>query len=636
MHEPASSRGSLDHARRSLVSPAELVARCRESEVYRLARPLLERFGADLAPTQSVLALFDAAGCMLFIGGNLQTAGRLAEIDFRPGAFWHEESPRADGSNAAVGRRLREVPIAEHLVAAGQSWCRATAPILARGSAELLGFADITEPWSCNAGHSLTAARAIATAVEERLRSVQILLDQVTEHALRSASGGADGLIAVDLCGRVLAASEAARRRLSLPACELPAALAAALAAALDRRGGTPDEFLIDWPAAGRVALVASPVRHEDQVVGAVVRVPALATASRSTARAPPAMAVARYDFGQILGESAPALRAIALARVASRNELPVVIHGESGTGKEMFAQAIHSASARAGGPFIPMNCGCIPAGLLEAELFGYEAGTFTGGRQQGKAGKFEEASGGTVFLDEVSELSPQAQTALLRVLQEREVVRLGGSSPRPVNIRIVAASNKSLPDEIRAGRFRSDLFFRLNVLSIVVPPLRDRRADIPRLAQAFLMEAEGQIGRSGLTVSEAALRVLKAYSWPGNVRELRNAILRAAATATGDVIEAQDLPEDVQGCARSPASAPPPASAPAPARTPAPEISAAVPLQARSEPPARETLVCALETWSWNVARTAQALRVSRMTLYRWLRKYGIERWRAAVGPRR
>jgi len=622
MYEPATSRGFQDHARRGRLTPAELAGRREESDVYRLARPLLERLGAQLTSTQSVLAFFDATGCMLSIGGSPQTTGRLAEIDFCPGARWHEESSRTDGPDATAERRPIVAPVAEHLVAAGQSWCRSAAPILAQGSGELLGFADITEPWNGHAGQSLMVARAIASAVEERLRSVQILLDQVAEHAFRTASGGADGFIAVDGRGRMFAVNETARRRFSIiPGRELPQPVREALGIALGQRGAALGEILVDWPAAGKVTLLTSAVRYEDEVVGALVRVPALAAASRAAARAAaraaPTMAVARYDFGQILGESAPALQAIALARVASRNELPVVIHGESGTGKEMFAQAIHSASARAGGPFIPMNCGCIPAALLEAELFGYESGTFTGGSQQGKSGKFEEASGGTIFLDEVSELSPQAQTALLRVLQEREVVRLGGSSPRPVDIRIVAASNKGLPDEIRAGRFRSDLFFRLNVLSIVVPPLRERRADVPRLAQAFLSEAESQIGRAGLSLSEAALRALKAHSWPGNVRELRNAILRAAATASGEMIEAQDLPDEVQGCTRSPVSVQAPASV------------ATSPLLVRGESPARETLVCALEASSWNVARTAHALHVSRMTLYRWLHKHGIERWR-------
>ncbi len=646
MHDQATSRGFLDRAWHSFIAdgveiaglspeiarawrrardtcvidlaqrrcsrrlrPSDLAHRREQNDVYRVALPVLERFGAQLVSTQSVLTFFDAPGCTLFIGGKPQSPDCLAEIDFCPGPSRCERSAGTNGQGTALDdHRPGEVFACEHFVEAGQSWCCSAAPILAPGSGELLGLVDITGPWTAHDVRALVAARAIAHAVEERLRSVQLVRDQVIEYAFRSTSAGADGLFAVDGRGRVLAVNEPARRRLSIHGREIPLPVREALQAALRQRAGAlGGELLIDWPGmTGKVTLLTSLVRYEEHAVGAVVRVPAPGAASRT--RAPSPAAVAHYDFGQILGESAAILQAIALARVASRNELPVVLLGESGTGKEMFAQAIHSASTRADGPFIAVNCGCIPATLLEAELFGYESGTFTGGRREGKAGKFEEASGGTVFLDEVSELSPQAQTALLRVLQEREVVRLGGSSPRGVDIRIVAASNKSLTDEIRAGRFRTDLFFRLNVLSIVVPLLRERRADIPRLAHAFLREAEGEVGRAGLALSAGALRTLEAYEWPGNVRELRNVILRAAATASGEAIEAGDLPHEVLRTAMPPATASPPSSA-------------------RGDAPVREKLVRALEASSWNVAQTAQALQISRMTLYRWLRKHGIER---------
>src|SRR5512142_486079 len=208
----------------------------------------------------------------------------------------------------------------------------------------------------------------------------------------------------------------------------------------------------------------------------------------------------ARYDFSRILGGSPAIQRAADLARTAARNTLPVVLYGESGTGKELFAQAIHCASDRRGQRFVPVNCGSIPAQLVEAELFGYESGTFTGARRDGNPGRFEDADGGTLFLDEVTELPLAAQTALLRVLQEREVVRLGGSVPRPVDVRVVAATNRPLEEELRAGRFRSDLYYRLNVLWIPVPALRERGDDVLVLARAFLEEAD--VERRGLTLT--------------------------------------------------------------------------------------------------------------------------------------
>jgi transcriptional regulator with PAS, ATPase and Fis domain len=318
----------------------------------------------------------------------------------------------------------------------------------------------------------------------------------------------------------------------------------------------------------------------------------------------------ARHGFEGILGESDAIRRAIELARVAARNELSVIFCGESGTGKELFAHAVHSASARSSGPFVVVNCGSIPSELVASELFGYEAGAFTGGRTGGRAGRFEDADGGTLFLDEVSELSPMAQTALLRVLQEKEIVRVGGSVPRPVDVRVVAATNKPLDEEIRAKRFRRDLYYRLNVLSIAVPPLRERGDDVALLAEAFLSDAERQVGRRGLSLSAGALAALRTHPWPGNVRELNNVLLRAAATAPcarleeGDlVLEAADLEPRL------------------------PRVGSCRPLRDSVREVVREEILRTLEACHWNFAQAAQQLGICRMTLYRRMGKSGISR---------
>jgi transcriptional regulator with PAS, ATPase and Fis domain len=299
-----------------------------------------------------------------------------------------------------------------------------------------------------------------------------------------------------------------------------------------------------------------------------------------------------------------------------------VLLFCESGTGTELVAHAIHAASARAGGPCVAGNCGSLPAQLVEAERCGDETGTFTGARREGNTGKFEDADGGTLFLDEVSELPLQAQTALLRILQEKEVVRLGGSTPRALDVRIVAATNKPLEDEMAAKRFRRDLSYRLNVLSIAIPPLRDRGDDVELLARVFLAEAEQEVGRRGLTLGEDAMAALWSHRWPGNVRELRTVILRAAAVAPGARITAADLLLGPAGAiepvlaapAREADAAPPPA---APRGTLRDSV-----LQSE-----REALLAALEACAWNFARASQQLGVSRMTLYRRLQRCGIAR---------
>ncbi len=598
----------------NLLAPADLAARRDRDDVHRLALPLLQEFGARIAPTRHVLAYFDPAGWMLSMNGDPRVAELVQAINFSPGANWSESSVGTNGPGTALAEKQPvKVFATEHYVEAWQAWTCSAAPVIEPGTNELVGLVDITGPWQAHQVQAVVAARAIAQAIQERLRAARTLRDQVVEYAFRAAQGGDEGLVAVDHRGRVVAANDAVRRRVGFDGLDLPQAIRAALASALHPSARHDEEVAI-VTAKGPLRLQARPVRFDGEMVGAVVRVVGARPPSRAAGRAAAGRVVAgtRYEFGQILGRSEAVAAALHLAHVAARNDLPVVLQGESGTGKELFAQAIHSGSARADGPFVAVNCGCIPGTLLEAELFGYEPGTFTGGRKEGNAGKFEEAEGGTLFLDEVSELPPPAQTALLRVLQESEVVRLGGSTPRRIDIRVIAASNKCLPDEVRAGRFRTDLFFRLNVLTISVPPLRERPEDVAPLAQFFLREAEGQVGRSGLEFSEAALRALQGHPWPGNVRELRNAVLRAAATAPYPIIDAADLPPEICG---APAGAG--ARGPAPASGGAPDPSAAE----------REELLRALEASSWNVARTALQLGVSRMTLYRRIHRLGIER---------
>jgi two-component system, NtrC family, response regulator HydG len=255
-----------------------------------------------------------------------------------------------------------------------------------------------------------------------------------------------------------------------------------------------------------------------------------------------------------IVGQS-PALRAVLdVARQAASSVATVLLLGESGTGKELFARALHDLSGRAGGPFVPINCAAIPESILESELFGYERGAFTGAAAR-KEGRIERADGGTLFLDEVGELSPQVQAKLLRVLQEGEIERLGGTQALKVDCRVVAATNRDLAGAVREGKFREDLFYRLNVIQLRLPPLRDRVEDLPLLASHFLARAAGRNNKPVRSLSPAALAAIEAYAWPGNVRELENAVERAVVLARGEQIEEGDLPEAVResfGRARS------------------------------------------------------------------------------------
>jgi len=257
-----------------------------------------------------------------------------------------------------------------------------------------------------------------------------------------------------------------------------------------------------------------------------------------------------RYRLEGLVGKSPPMLKVYDLIETVAQTDATVLIYGESGTGKEVVANAIHLQSLRRGKPFVKVNCAALPETLLESELFGHERGAFTGALKQRK-GRFEMADGGTLFLDEIGDISPGVQVKLLRVLQEREFERLGGNDTLSVDVRLICATQKDLKEEIRKGTFREDLFFRLNVVPILLPPLRERREDILLLTDHFIEKFSRKMGKEIAGISEEAKTLLLKFPFPGNIRELENMLERAIALLKGKVIHAEDLPEEV--CEREP-----------------------------------------------------------------------------------
>ena len=283
-----------------------------------------------------------------------------------------------------------------------------------------------------------------------------------------------------------------------------------------------------------------------------------------------------------------------------------LLIQGESGTGKEVIAKAVHHASARAARPFVAVNCGAVPETLLESELFGYMRGAFTGAAVS-KLGLFEEADGGTLFLDEIAEMPAALQVKLLRALQSGEVRRLGATQSTTIDVRVIAATHGDLSALLAQGSFREDLFYRLNVIQVVLPPLRDRREDIPALAEHFLARSGGKLGRELRLAPETVERLLR-YAWPGNVRELENAIERAAILARGDIVEPTDLPPHVSAGLQL---------------GPSPQL----PRQTTLAEAERVHILQTLERFGRNHSSAAEALGIGRTTLWRKLKEYGIDR---------
>jgi two-component system, NtrC family, response regulator AtoC len=254
-----------------------------------------------------------------------------------------------------------------------------------------------------------------------------------------------------------------------------------------------------------------------------------------------------KYKFANMIGHSRPMQQVFSRMEKVLNTDSTILILGESGTGKELVAKAIHFNGPRKDRPFVAINCGAIPAELLESELFGHVRGAFTGAMAD-KPGKFEVADKGTIFLDEIATMPMHLQMKLLRVLQEQEVERVGSSHKTKLNIRVISATNANLEEEVRLGRFREDLYYRLNVIPIHLPPIRDRREDIPLLIQHFLQRICKEMGRSLMSVSPAAMQALEFYDWPGNVREMENVIERTVALSDGELIEKKDLPHDIGG----------------------------------------------------------------------------------------
>jgi DNA-binding NtrC family response regulator len=262
-----------------------------------------------------------------------------------------------------------------------------------------------------------------------------------------------------------------------------------------------------------------------------------------------------RGTFGKMIGASMEMRKIYQMLEQAGPTSASVLVSGESGTGKELVAQTVHQLSPRLSHPFVPLNCAAIPDSLLESELFGHEKGAFTGAIAR-RQGAFELANRGTLFLDEIAEMTPATQAKLLRVLQERSFRLLGGQREQSVDIRVIAATNVDPPEAVRQGKLREDLFYRLNVFAIRLPPLRDRKEDIPLLVQAFLKEFNARNNRSVAALSDKAMQAIERYNWPGNVRELRNVMERSTIVAKGDMIEYSDLPPLVNVSAGSPAAA--------------------------------------------------------------------------------
>ena len=313
----------------------------------------------------------------------------------------------------------------------------------------------------------------------------------------------------------------------------------------------------------------------------------------------------ASYSFDDIIGLSEKISTAKSIARKAAQTHSNVLILGESGTGKELFAHAIHLASDRLYAPFVKVNCGAIPTGLLESELFGYEGGAFTGAKKEGKIGKFEQADGGTIFLDEIGDMPLHMQVKLLRVIQEKEVEKIGSIGSKKIDVRIIAATNRNLEKSMHEGNFRQDLYYRLNVVTIYIPALRERKDDILLIANHLIKKISKDLNKKVIGISKESEYFLKNYHWEGNIRELENILERAInVIEDSNIISPIDLPEEITGIK---------------------ETKIIKSLEETMVTAEKQAIIDALNAAEGNKTKTAKILEIGRTSLYEKIQKYNI-----------
>lgn len=507
-----------------LNDDALCVAR-EKSDWLALAREVIAPQLDTVKDSGHVLTLFDAAGRMLNSAGDPFVLESLDDIHFIPGADWSEAATGTNGPGTALATgKPAHIVGADHFVTAYHPWHCAAVPV--RGPAgDIVGVLDVSGPTARADARVLQMACMLGLTVEQALlaRAYRRQTLVLARYAELSAKYPLEALVALDADGQVLQATGPAKAR------GLPARLKVPLMSG----GVTVPPPQAPWLEGASVHAV-----HEDagaRIGACLVMREHRRTLRRASAAAPST----RYTFSDLVG--AGLRETIALARSAATTSMPVLLLGESGVGKEMLAQSIHAASPRHDGPFIAVNCAALARELVESELFGYVGGAFSGARAEGAIGRFEAAHGGTLFLDEVGELPRPAQAALLRVLQEHVVTPVGSTETRPIDVRIISATNRRLDDAVKEGSFRLDLLHRLNVLQVSVPPLRDRLDDLPVL----VAQLTSQLATEGLAfvLPDDVRAALAQHTWPGNVRELDNVLRRLAVIARDHSVQRSDLP---------------------------------------------------------------------------------------------
>ncbi|MEA4925759.1 MAG: sigma-54-dependent Fis family transcriptional regulator [Syntrophomonadaceae bacterium] len=599
------------------------------ADLIEIAGYFMNRLYEFVAGSGFIVFLSDERGFIMNSVGDYEILDNALKVKLMTGTGWMEEEVGTNGIGTALKlKRPIQISGQEHYCEMLHSWTCSASPIF-NDDGQIIGALQMSGPSHAVHMHTLGMVVAAVAAIRDHIRvRKQNQALNVLNSSLQNIFGTmSDGAIMVDRQGVVKQINPVGEQILghNLIGQSIKGLLGQdprTCNVLAKGQSYTDVEVRVDNKRHNFHCLFTGiPIKDESgEVTGAVIFFNPIHNVKRLINRFNGAQAT--FRFRDIIGESPKLKEAIRMAAQAAANVSNVLIVGESGTGKELFAQAIHNYSPCHKGPFVAVNCAAIPRELIASELFGYSEGAFTGARRGGRPGKFEMASGGTLFLDEIGDMPLDQQVTLLRVLQERKINRIGGDQIIPVDVRVICATNKDLIDEVKQGNFRQDLYYRLNVILIPVPPLRERQGDISLLFNHLLKKIAEKAHAQIDTVQPGITKCLEDYSWPGNVRELENVVEKMINSATGRTISFEQLPPEITGIQLPPAySEPVPSSSSSPTG-PRPRSKGMPELLAR-----RSTFMEILTRHKGNISRVAKEMGVSRNTVYRRMQFYEISR---------
>ncbi len=585
------------------VTKEELRNRKAKNFLYLLtAKNLLQSLFSIKSPFS--ISFADKDGVVLL------TMGEKKNSLFEEGTIITEQMGNSAILTALREKRETELQASKHTVRMFKNWSCAASPIFDEKN-NLAGVLGLSVKKTDYPHYAIGLVSALAKAIENEVKLKKALeeVEISKKYAEVISEGNKDGVLILDANAKVLYINKTGadilrinrEKAIGRHVSEIVDFTPVILKVFNSHKGYVDKEFIIDSPSRGLLHFIKTAVVLKNSAGDFIGVVDFFREIKRVRKFVTEYIgAEARFTFDDIKGNNPAFKEAIRTAKIASHSSSSVLISGETGTGKEMFAQAIHFESGFSNGPFVALNCGAVPRDLAESELFGYEPGAFTDAAKNGRPGKFELADGGTLFLDEIEELPPAIQTKLLRVIENKVITRIGGTKSLKVNVRIIAATNKNLSELIKNNSFRKDLYYRLNVIEIKIPPLRNRRDDIPLLAMHFLRTFNREFGKHITKIDDSFIKPLMNYSFPGNVRELQNIIERAVNMAEGDTLTEKHLPENVF------------------------ENKAEI---TSLETVRKELIKNTLQETGYNISLTAKRLGISRPTLYKLIKRFDILR---------